>query len=131
MRQFVFLIILFCSVNIHAQNSSGISGQLLDAEFNDNPLAFATISIKGTIQETSANLDGTYAFPDMKPGEYILVFSFVGYETQERTIKVTTNNTSVVNVKMGALKTPLKLASSENSNTEETETEATLLQTKA
>lgn len=130
MRHLIILFILFVTVNMYSQNTNSINGQLLDAEFNNNPLAFATISIKGSLEETTANHDGTYAFSDLAPGEYVLVYSFVGYETQERAVLVTSDNTAVVNVQLGALKPPFKLASSENAK-ENTDSEATLLQTKA
>lgn len=98
------LILLFCTATIHSQNSASINGNLIDKEYNNEPLAFGTVSIKGTVQETYANIDGDYVFSNLNPGEYVLVFSFVGYKTQEKIIKLKEKDVVEVNVAMEAIK---------------------------
>ena len=117
---------------MYSQNSSSINGQLIDAEFNNEPLAFGTISIKGTVNETTANLDGNYSFENLSPGEYVLIYSFVGYETKERIVQVDSKKNTIVNVTMEAQRPTLnKLATSETSNKEAEETELSSAHTKA
>lgn len=68
-----------------------IQGIVLDNEFDNEPLAFAEISVKNTNLTTTSDLDGTFSF-NLKPGTYTLVFNFTGYKTVE-----------VQNVKISAL----------------------------
>ncbi|QCX37599.1 TonB-dependent receptor [Aureibaculum algae] len=56
-----------------------ITGVISDA---DGPLPGATVSIKGTTVGTTTDFDGNYAI-EAENGEAVLVFSFVGYKTQE------------------------------------------------
>src|SRR5690606_38848645 len=41
-------------------------------------------------------------FENLSPGSYTLIYSFVGYETQEIVVEVTANKVTTVNVPMGA-----------------------------
>jgi len=84
MRQkFTLTILLFFAIVIgYAQNGT-IVGKVQDKETNNDPLPFANITIKGTSKGTTSDLDGLYQIPEVAPGTYTLVFSFVGYETRE------------------------------------------------
>jgi TonB-linked SusC/RagA family outer membrane protein len=63
----------------HAQEIT-VSGTVTDAS-TDTPLPGATVSLQGTSQGTATSSDGTYELT--VPSEGTLVFSFVGYTTQE------------------------------------------------
>ena len=95
---FVFLVCSFAM----AQDTGSIVGKLIDKEFNDEPLAFANVLIKGTIKGTTSDFDGLYEFNQLEPGQYTLVFSFVGYETQEIIADVVAGKVTTINVPMGA-----------------------------
>ncbi|GAA4972466.1 TonB-dependent receptor [Algibacter aquimarinus] len=101
MKQFILLLLLFTSVAFNAQTGS-VKGKLTDKEYNNEPLAFANVLIKGTTTGTTSDFDGLYEFNDLDTGAYTLVFSFVGYETQEIPITIIAGETSVVNVDMSA-----------------------------
>lgn len=77
----IFLLFTFILIG-NAQNGS-IVGKVQDKEENNAPLPFANISIKGTTKGTTSDFDGLYQLNDVAPGTYTLVFSFVGYKTQE------------------------------------------------
>ncbi|WP_435412903.1 TonB-dependent receptor domain-containing protein [Psychroserpens mesophilus] len=102
MRTFVLLTILFFTSLGYTQNTGSIAGKLIDKEYNNEPLAFGNVLIKGTTTGTTSDIDGLYSFDNLSPGTYILVFSFVGYETQEITVEVVANKVTEVNVPMGA-----------------------------
>lgn len=102
MRTFVLLTILFFTTLGYAQNTGSIAGRLIDKEYNDEPLAFGNVLIKGTTTGTTSDIDGLYGFDNLTPGTYVLVFSFVGYETQELTVEVVAGKVTEVNVPMGA-----------------------------
>ena len=61
----------------------GITGTVIDGDFNE-PLPFANILVKETGDGVTTDFDGKYTL-ELDPGNYSLVFSFVGYETKEIT----------------------------------------------
>ncbi len=102
MKKFALLFILFITLPALAQNTGTVSGLLTDKEYNNEPLAFANVLIKNTTKGTTSDFDGTYTFTDLDAGNYILQFSFVGYETQELPITITAGGTTKLNVAMNA-----------------------------
>ena len=100
MKQFLTLIALYISAFTFAQTGS-VTGTLTDKEYNDEPLAFANVIIKGTTKGTTSDFDGIYILENIEPGEYIIQFSFVGYETQEIPTTIVANETVTLNVSMG------------------------------
>lgn len=108
MKQVVLLFLLLLTTTfVFSQNMNSISGKLIDEEYNNNPLAYGTVSIKGSVNQTTSNLEGEYVFKNLKPGKYILVFSFVGYKTKEKHVTLINKEATTVNVSMGALKPSL------------------------
>lgn len=75
-----------------AQNVA-VKGKVTDAQ-NGDPVPFASIVVKGTTQGVVADLDGNYSIS--APSNAVLVFSSVGYQTQE----VQLNGRSSVNVSL-------------------------------
>ena len=102
MRKFIVLFVLFTTAFLNAQNTGSIVGKLTDKEYNNEPLAFANVLIKGTIKGTTSDFDGLYALENLAPGAYTLVFSFVGYETAQINTNVVAGKVTEVNVPMGA-----------------------------
>ena len=102
MKKFILLFTLFVSTFSFAQSTGSIVGKLIDKEYNDEPLAFANVLIKGTTKGTTSDIDGGYSFNNLDPGSYILQFSFVGYETQEINVTVTAGKEVELNVTMAA-----------------------------
>ena len=73
------LTILLMAFSLYAQNIA-VRGTVTDASTGE-PVAFASVTVKGQMNGTSTGLDGTYALN--VPSNAILVVSFVGYKTQE------------------------------------------------
>ena len=65
-----------------AQDKGVIQGMVLDNEVNNEPLAFASVTVKGTKLHTTTDLDGIHRF-NLEPGNYTLVFNFPGYHKVE------------------------------------------------
>ena len=76
----LLLATLFCFGFTQAQKGK-VAGNLIDGEFVE-PLAFGNVLVKGTTTGTTSDFDGKYEL-QLDPGTYTLVFSFVGYNTQE------------------------------------------------
>jgi len=101
MKKITLLLMLAASIS-YAQNTGAVAGKLTDIAFNNEPLAFANVLIKGTTTGTTSDFDGLYIFENLSPGQYTLQFSFVGYETQEIITEITANKTNVINISMDA-----------------------------
>ncbi len=103
MNKFSTLIFLFFSAFTFAQGTGSIVGTLTDKDFNNEPLAFANVVIKGTSTGTTSDFDGLYELENVEAGTYTLTFSFVGYETVEiSNIIVEANKVTTINVPLGA-----------------------------
>ncbi|EDP72535.1 TonB-dependent receptor [Flavobacteriales bacterium ALC-1] len=102
MKRLQLLFILFITATSFAQNTGSIVGKLTDKEYNNEPLPFANILIKGTTTGTTSDIDGLYKFEDLEVGSYTIVFSFVGYETQEIKAEVIAGKITPINIALGA-----------------------------
>ncbi len=102
MKKFTVLLLMLAATFMHAQNTGSVKGLLTDKAYNNEPLAFANVLIKGTTTGTTSDFDGLYLFENLNPGEYILQFSFVGYETQEIITEIIADKTTEINISMDA-----------------------------
>ena len=93
--KFLFITLFICTISI-AQNKGTISGVLTDKETNNQPLPFANVLVKGTNTSANTDIDGKYSL-SVNPGNYIVIFSFVGYESVEKPVTVKANETITVN----------------------------------
>ncbi len=83
--QKILLVSLFCSFSF-ISFAGKVSGLITDDK--GNPLAYASVSIKGTTKGTTSNSSGRYSI-NLSPGKYTLVCQYVGYGKSEKTITVT------------------------------------------
>jgi len=102
MKNLILIFVALFSLSALAQEKGTIVGKLTDKEADIEPLPFANILIKGTIKGTTTDFDGLYSIENVEPGVYTLIFSFVGYETQEVNIEVVSGKVTEVNVALGA-----------------------------
>jgi outer membrane receptor protein involved in Fe transport len=97
MKTFIVLLLLVTSVSVQAQNLRG----KVCLEEDKSPLAFATV---GLVQLPDSNMitgvisltDGGYLLENVKPGNYFIRVSFVGYETSGKSVVVETGNPEVL-----------------------------------
>lgn len=78
----LFLLLFLFTAFLFAQKGT-LAGTVKDAEIND-PLPFASVSVKGSQIGTTSDFDGIYTL-HLDAGTYTLVFKFLGYETVEVT----------------------------------------------
>ncbi len=88
-----FLLVITCTIGVMAQERV-ISGTVVDGEDN-SPLPGVSILVKGTSNGTVTGIDGMYSI-SVSDGA-VLVFSFVGYESQE----IAVGSSNSINVSMG------------------------------
>ena len=84
-RYFFSVIAILVLININARAQGGIQGVVYDA--NKEPLPFATIYVKQTESGATTNIEGNFSL-SLLPGEYNLIFQYLGYATQERIVKI-------------------------------------------
>ena len=83
------LLLLLCSFNAISQ----INGTVTDTQ--GNPLPYVNIFVQDSYLGTTSNELGAYTLELSGSGEYTLVFQFLGFETETRTINYNGNSTTL------------------------------------
>ena len=110
MRSTILFYFLFLTSFIFAQESS-LEGVLLDGEVDNEPLAFATVTIQGMGVTVNTDLNGEFHL-EIEPGTYTLVFDFVGYESKKiENVVVEKNSIRLNDEVMYARKVAMRIAS--------------------
>ena len=76
------LVLLLCSISVSAQ----LKGNISDSD--NQPIPFVNIYLENTYTGTTSNASGDYELALSKPGTYTIVFQFLGYKTQTKTIEI-------------------------------------------
>ncbi|MGB5237075.1 MAG: carboxypeptidase-like regulatory domain-containing protein, partial [Flavobacteriaceae bacterium] len=102
-RLLTTFVLILLSGWLVAQETGSILGKLTDKDANNEPLVFANVLIKGTAKGTTSDFDGLYEIPEVEPGTYTLVYSFLGYKTLEiPNVVVEAGKDTEVNTGLGA-----------------------------
>ncbi|MEM9298781.1 MAG: TonB-dependent receptor [Bacteroidota bacterium] len=88
---------LCCSFGFSLAQSTTISGNVIDESYND-PLAGVNIVVKGKVVGTISDPDGNFSLTVDQAPPLTLVFSFIGFETQE--IEITNATTTDLQIGM-------------------------------
>ncbi|MBE9583494.1 TonB-dependent receptor [Mucilaginibacter sp. JRF] len=102
MRYFLLLLCLFsCSLPLQAQQTpqGSIYGTITSPD--GETILGATVTIQDRSRSTTTNASGTYELK-LEPGEYKVLFSFIGYETAEQTVTVEAGLRIELNVSLKA-----------------------------
>ncbi len=75
---------------------ANITGHVVDTE-NGEHLPACLVKIVGTNNATLTDASGHYVFRDLRPGEYSLEASMIGYSAVKKTVKVNASQTVEVN----------------------------------
>lgn len=97
LRRFSFLLAFsFLSIYVFAQTAS-VKGTVKDA--NGLPLAGASVVLEGTKRGTTTDASGNYEIK-VAPGNYTLIISYVGVQTQRKQVTVAAGSVSENNFDM-------------------------------
>ncbi|MBO0590761.1 carboxypeptidase-like regulatory domain-containing protein [Cellulophaga sp. E16_2] len=103
MKYLLVSLFLIVSTLSYAQDKGSVVGKVIDKEASDEPLAFANVLIKGTTKGTTTDFDGLYEIANIDPGTYIVVFSYLGYESVEiPNVAIEAGKATTINVPMAA-----------------------------
>ncbi|MCP4456623.1 MAG: carboxypeptidase-like regulatory domain-containing protein [Cytophagales bacterium] len=83
------LLVLLFAVLVSSSIAQQLTGKTLDEK--GEPLPFATIHILGTTTGTTSNSNGAYHL-NLDPGKYTIVVQYVGYQKEQKEIKVGSSN---------------------------------------
>jgi outer membrane receptor protein involved in Fe transport len=101
MKKILFITLLILSQFIAAQDKGTLKGILTDKESNNDPLPFANVLIKGTTIGVTTDFDGNYSL-SVPAGNHIVVFSFLGYKSIEKSFSIKGGETVVINQLLSA-----------------------------
>jgi hypothetical protein len=76
------IVLLLCSLSASAQ----LKGNISDIE--NQPIPFVNIYIENSYTGTTSNEQGDYELALPEPGTYTIVFQFLGFKTQTKTIEI-------------------------------------------
>ena len=96
MKLRLLLVTLFFMTVGFSQSKGTLNGILLDKDAENQSLAFANVVIKGTNTGTNTDIDGRYSLP-INPGNYTVVYSYLGYESVEVPVTVVANEIQTIN----------------------------------
>lgn len=94
MRKLLLLLISVVFVVATASAQQKISGKIIDSEDNE-PLAYVSVSVKGTNVGAVSDTKGTYTIT-LPKGKNTIIFSFLGYKDLE----IITTKSNTLNVKL-------------------------------
>lgn len=83
-----------------SQGKGTITGTLTDRDSNNETLPFANAALKGTSIAAVTDENGKYSI-DALPGNYTIVFSYIGYKNIEKTVTIKAGEKITVNSALG------------------------------
>ncbi|MCK5775619.1 MAG: carboxypeptidase-like regulatory domain-containing protein, partial [Bacteroidales bacterium] len=95
--KYILLVIFFISgIGLYAQNNAAkISGKIIDE--NRQPIPMVNISIKGAPGGTSSDDHGNYSLNIPIDIDLTIIFSFIGYKTEEVDVFMRSSQKKVIN----------------------------------
>ncbi|HEY5825363.1 MAG TPA: carboxypeptidase-like regulatory domain-containing protein, partial [Cyclobacteriaceae bacterium] len=93
MKKYLLFLFLINSVALIAQ-SGRIKGTVKTSD--QQPAAYVNILLKGTNKGSTTDSNGAYEIKNVEPGSKTLTISFIGLESKEISIEVTSGQTTVV-----------------------------------
>lgn len=96
MKKLALVFSLLFTTLLFSQQEGSVAGTILDKEMNNEPLLFANVQLKNTSKSIQTNFHGNFEIHDIQTGDYILVVSYLGYETLEIPISIEEDKTTRV-----------------------------------
>jgi len=99
MKRILTAILIIIVTSVSAQNAQ-IKGKIIDA-YNNDPIPFANIIVKGTTIGTASDFDGNFIITGLTSGYINLSASFIGYQTKTSSdVLVSKNNIPFIEIKL-------------------------------
>ncbi len=100
-KLFLAIIVSLCFQQISfAQSNSGVlQGSVKDSTTSE-PLFGTTVWLEGTSQGIATDIDGEYRITQIEPGNYNVIYRYIGYEQKKVAITIKKGQTLNLNVKL-------------------------------
>ena len=98
MRYF-FLLNFILLFNLLSSQESNIRGFIYERESGE-PVLFCNVFLEGTTLGASTDINGMYNIPKIKAGKYVLVATFIGYDTTKINIELEPDQILTKNLKI-------------------------------
>ena len=85
---------LFFTFQLYAQSNGSIKGSIVSSQ--NLPLEKVTVATQNAVFSTLTDNGGNYAISNVKPGNYTLIFSHIGFSTASVQVTVTSNAVTIV-----------------------------------
>lgn len=92
----VLLWVITASANLAPVSDANIVGHVIDAE-NGEHIPGCVVKLTGTNMAVMTDGSGHYVFRDLKPGQYTVEVSYMGYSSQKKTAEVKPQQTLELN----------------------------------
>jgi outer membrane receptor for ferrienterochelin and colicin len=99
MKKFTLIILLLLYTLIGFAQKGILKGTITDSKTGES-LVGTTVLVQGTTTGTVTNFDGNYLLPDLFPGPYNLVISFISYESQVVRVEIEAEKETELNVQL-------------------------------
>jgi len=97
MKKYLSILLSFLSLSVLAQNGGILKGKITD-ENSKETLIGATVIIIGTYKGAAADIDGNFAIGGIKPGDYSVKVSYIGYADKiYNGIQIKDNQATILN----------------------------------
>jgi len=114
--RFLIFSIFFVLLQTVAFSQFKLSGKISDSQ--GQPLAGATVILKGTYLGVITDAAGNFEFQHLKSGNYQLVVSFIGYESFEKKLTLQKDETITVSLKEKSFVTDEVIISAQRASNE-------------
>jgi len=94
MFRIVYCVFLVCLITAAVQAQTTVSGKITDQ--NAGPLRAVTVHLLNTSISVISDKEGNFRIADLRPGNYIIELSAIGYASLVREITVDKNNTPLL-----------------------------------
>jgi outer membrane receptor protein involved in Fe transport len=96
----IMLFMIYCLFSFTLANENiSISGSVRDAE-SGHVLYGAEIIVQNTSLGASSGFDGKYTISGFKPGKYEITISYLGYNSQSKSIVIEENAENIIDIKL-------------------------------
>ncbi len=91
MKNILCIGLLLLSAGLFSQNNGGIKGMVTDRAMNNEPVLMANVQLNGQEFIAQTNFHGNFEISNLSAGTYILMISYLGYETVEILVTIEAN----------------------------------------
>ncbi len=93
------LVMVLVSYPAVAHNPGSITGKIINAQ-TGKAIPFVNIVIEKSLMGTTSDLNGIFHLNGIEAGKYTLIFSHIGYKTQQSAVEVVSGKTIRLTVKL-------------------------------